>query len=801
MKKAIALIMAAVIGVLFICPDTHARARQTIGKYNTGGNWTFEEQGIRFSVYDFVNYETISTFDTFSPMCYNGKDLHYSDSCEACRRFDTDYHYYCRHHCFSQKSRTLEYRSVGCITPYIDLIYSQDKDGARIIYSTGCKLDYLYRYRGGESLNDLAHSVIDSIPYKMEDAIAASPNYRVIDPEVFSSLKQEENPYSIPMFERIADAEYESNTIDTMYDLYTPLSNFGRQLLSSDASVLETVLVNLGFYINSDTASDDLTFFDPGQYALVVEPVFWVGYKYDGINTVYFYGTSTEWALYAEYMKNERIIKQESSVKKADMTGGGVYSVTFGLVCVELPLSTMNHHRSQLALGQNLIIYPINDKVKSEYLRACPDRSFDFDEESRNVTRRYITPQVTSELSRIFLEYYGFDIITANDLVDLTVDIAATNTEFHPDTEAVMSFYIKQSADEPKMYCPDIENIGQDDAYGIRLNISTEPGSEIRRSDFTAAGYPADFSITCDGLPDQDDDGDGVIYNLAYSKIKLPDKTGTWQFSVTVDVVIRDETTGEAVYVPKSKYDKLYSNNGKFRKHEKTIEFSVDIVDPANGLRKPDDPSGTDAMPDNFSVPDASYFIARQSTPVTERSWTFYTVQKNRDKVEFVEHNVSAYANDIEYPLGYTANIPGSISGGKLQTRSGYGISVNALLEKPVVSPEGKSGVTEFQSAVILFPEYEYLLYGEALERKERNGSEYFVHPSNPYSIYYQSDPADYSRVHFTPVWYPDGEYTVIVYYFDMWTPVGTVWKAETYSADISGTVFDDWYITRTRRS
>ena len=55
--------------------------------------------------------------------------------------------------------------------------------------------------------------------------------------------------------------------------------------------------------------------------------------------------------------------------------------------------------------------------------------------------------------------------------------------------------------------------------------------------------------------------------------------------------------------------------------------------------------------------------------------------------------------------------------------------------------------------------------------------------------------------MHFTPIWYPDGEYTVIIYYFDMWTPVGTVWNVASYSADISGTVFDDWYITRNRRN
>lgn len=803
MKRGIAILMASVLCTAFLFCDIPVEARANITNgWNAGGNWTLEEQGVRFSVYDFINYTTVSTFDTFSPRCYNGRDKH-GASCDYCALYDTDFHKYCQHHRYD-KGRAFMGSSWGVITPYLDLQYQQNIEGNKVYYAIGCKLDYLYRYRSGEDLNTLAHSVIDSIPDKMEDAISAAGNYGIVDPEMFSSLIDQSNKYSIPMFERlISTPDYDELSVEDLYDIYLPYSNFGKQLLSSDASVLETVLINLGFYINSDISEPGLEYFDPQQYTLVVEPVFWVGYRYEGKKNrkTYFYGTMTEWALFAEYKKNDKIIKQRTgAVAEADMTGGGVYSVEFGLECVELPLSVMNHHRSLISLGQDLIIYPVNDKVKAEYLSVCPDRSFDV---SKGIVTKkdYINPQITSELSRIFLEYYGFDLITANDLIDLTIDIAETNTVFHPDTEAVMSFYLKQSGEEPQMFCPDINDIGKSDAYGIRLNITTSDDSDIKRSDFSSAGYPADFTILCDGLSNEDDDGDGVIYNLAYTRIRLPDKTGTWKFRVTVDVISQDEIAGEKLYVAKNNYSRIFSNNGKYRATDKSIAFSVDIRSATNGLSQPKNPTADDKKPDGFEAPDATDFISSRGIPVTERSWTYFTADKNKDEVFFTANNITVTAPEIAYPLGHKDNIPGSVSGGKLQSRSGYGISINAEFNDVMLPAGGRNGVTSFQSAVMLFPEDMYMQSGEMLERTEFNGTVNFEHRANPYSVYYNEADSDNSRVHFTPVWYPDGEYTVIVYYFDMWTPVGTLWNAAYYSADISGTVFDDWYITRSRRN
>jgi len=52
--------------------------------------------------------------------------------------------------------------------------------------------------------------------------------------------------------------------------------------------------------------------------------------------------------------------------------------------------------------------------------------------------------------------------------------------------------------------------------------------------------------------------------------------------------------------------------------------------------------------------------------------------------------------------------------------------------------------------------------------------------------------------VHFTPLWYPDGSYTVKVFKSDCWTPSGMMTAASvTNTITISGSAYDDWYVAR----
>ena len=57
----------------------------------------------------------------------------------------------------------------------------------------------------------------------------------------------------------------------------------------------------------------------------------------------------------------------------------------------------------------------------------------------------------------------------------------------------------------------------------------------------------------------------------------------------------------------------------------------------------------------------------------------------------------------------------------------------------------------------------------------------------------------DYStynrRTHFTPIWYPDGSYTVNTWVIDCWTPAGMLLVNLTDSLNIRGNLWDDWHI------
>ena len=117
--------------------------------------------------------------------------------------------------------------------------------------------------------------------------------------------------------------------------------------------------------------------------------------------------------------------------------------------------------------------------------------------------------------------------------------------------------------------------------------------------------------------------------------------------------------------------------------------------------------------------------------------------------------------------------------------KSGYGIKEDLNASFTVNAPG--SHYTQVQSAVSYFPEFSYDTYWRLLEK---TGANTFSFKENEYSTYAR-------RVHFTPVWYPDGYYPVYTYVMDMWTPSGMLSTGVTDSVYIQGSMYDDWYSKR----
>lgn len=118
--------------------------------------------------------------------------------------------------------------------------------------------------------------------------------------------------------------------------------------------------------------------------------------------------------------------------------------------------------------------------------------------------------------------------------------------------------------------------------------------------------------------------------------------------------------------------------------------------------------------------------------------------------------------------------------------KSGYGVSNTVTATVSTSAP--MSHYTYGQTAVSYFPEFNYSIYWRLLDRLSSGKTARFQFAENIYSTYKQ-------RVHFSPVWFPDGSYTVNTHVMDIWTPAGMLCANLTDFVSISGSLYDDWHI------
>ena len=122
--------------------------------------------------------------------------------------------------------------------------------------------------------------------------------------------------------------------------------------------------------------------------------------------------------------------------------------------------------------------------------------------------------------------------------------------------------------------------------------------------------------------------------------------------------------------------------------------------------------------------------------------------------------------------------------------KSGYGLALS--LTNSVSSVVGYNipntdSYTPSQYAIALFPEFGY-------ESTEGN----FRTLELNYGKWRFRENGTYGYVHFTPLWYPDGDYTVCIEQRDFWTPSGMIKRASKADAvRLTDSAYDDWYIGR----
>lgn len=130
------------------------------------------------------------------------------------------------------------------------------------------------------------------------------------------------------------------------------------------------------------------------------------------------------------------------------------------------------------------------------------------------------------------------------------------------------------------------------------------------------------------------------------------------------------------------------------------------------------------------------------------------------------------------------------LKNGKWTMKSGYGFAVQSAIGtmsvRGYLTPTAAM-CTGVQYAYITLPEYGYA-YASGKYRTLEKSSGYWVLPTN----------GSYGRYHFTPLWFPDGNYDGWIMQSDMWTPSGMI-KAgrSTNTIVIKDSAYDDWYASR----
>ncbi len=242
--------------------------------------------------------------------------------------------------------------------------------------------------------------------------------------------------------------------------------------------------------------------------------------------------------------------------------------------------------------------------------------------------------------------------------------------------------------------------------------------------------------------------------NLIYFKWKVPIGFNNADVKITAEIIDDGES-----------YNKVTKNYS-------TIPYKI-VQTPDTQFEK--------KGPSGFSIP------ADTSTYGTACEWWEYVYEGG----QFVKKQYyTGLANNtikIEPKNTQTATKSGSI----WYMNSGYAITMSLNNGVTVT----KSGFSTAPVNSYTLPQYGYAYFPEYGYSKE-SGKITTLNLSNGKWIF--SPTGSYGNVHFTPLWYPDGNYIIRVELTDMWTPSGML--RNEYKSNkiiIKDSAYDDWYVGR----
>lgn len=226
---------------------------------------------------------------------------------------------------------------------------------------------------------------------------------------------------------------------------------------------------------------------------------------------------------------------------------------------------------------------------------------------------------------------------------------------------------------------------------------------------------------------------------------------------------------------------------------KKIVAHIVDL-----NQNQPPDPQANDRN-DKFTIPSTPNKASTITRTWGEwdcwwhENWVWHSSGEDKDGNEdgwwedkgWYEYAWLSYSASLSATLQTTPDAKSPTASGKTM-KSGYGL--DACVSAQIRSSAPSSQITGAQNVIAYFPEFNYSTYWRLLQRLTTGFSGTFEFQKNKYSTYGQP-------CHFSPVWFPDGQYTTYAECMDAWTPAGMLQINLTDSLTIRGSLFDDWTI------
>ena len=189
------------------------------------------------------------------------------------------------------------------------------------------------------------------------------------------------------------------------------------------------------------------------------------------------------------------------------------------------------------------------------------------------------------------------------------------------------------------------------------------------------------------------------------------------------------------------------------------------------------------SKPEGFSIP---------STPSTDTGcaeWSLWSYSNGA----FIKTD---YGITFDYAAPYITpdedNPSAEYKNGLWQMKSGYGFYVRywpMLTQATDCVMPSDSAFTGVQRVEVTFPEFGY---------SKSEGKFRTLEVDDGIWVFTQNTNADFNeRLHFTPIWHPNGDYIVAVTATEVWTPAGMISSVKTSNTiEIVDSAYDDWYVS-----